>query len=232
MWRTSVNENVVMPTCTERGSHDAVFYCLICGNEWEREEVTTPALGHRWGEWTQTKAPTCSAAGLKERTCKNDASHKETEEVAIDPDAHDWGEWVVTREASETEEGSETRTCKYDPSHTETRTIPAGIAYRNVSGDGNVWHKGSDVTSDFAFKRSTDDAKASDAKSPDTTASDAKASDAKASGAKKSEAAAKSPSSSPKTGDPFQLVVVVLAAVAIAAGVTAFAVALRRRREC
>ena len=33
-----------------------------------------------------------------------------------------------------------------------------GISYRAVSGNGNVWHKGSDDTCDFTFKRSYNDA--------------------------------------------------------------------------
>ena len=35
---------------------------------------------------------------------------------------------------------------------------PETISYRNVSGDGNVWHKGSNDTCDFTYKRSKDDA--------------------------------------------------------------------------
>ena len=88
-------------------------------------ETKTEALGHDWGEWKETKAPTCSAAGEKQRVCNNDSNHEETEKVAIDPDAHDWGEWVVTKEATEMTDGEETRTCRNDSSHTETQAIPA-----------------------------------------------------------------------------------------------------------
>ena len=35
---------------------------------------------------------------------------------------------------------------------------PDAVTYQNVSGDGNVWYRGSRVTSDFVFKRSADDA--------------------------------------------------------------------------
>ena len=41
------------------------------------------------------------------------------------------------------------------------KQVPGGdstVTYSNVSGEGNVWYKGSDATSDFAFKRSIDDA--------------------------------------------------------------------------
>jgi len=36
---------------------------------------------HDWGDWTVTTAATCSAAGVKTRTCKLDASHKETQSI-------------------------------------------------------------------------------------------------------------------------------------------------------
>ena len=35
---------------------------------------------------------------------------------------------------------------------------PDAVTYQNVTGDGNVWYRGSRVTSDFVFKRSADDA--------------------------------------------------------------------------
>ncbi len=35
---------------------------------------------------------------------------------------------------------------------------PDTVTYQNVSGDGNVWYRGSRATSDFVFKRSADDA--------------------------------------------------------------------------
>ena len=41
---------------------------------------------------------------------------------------------------------------------TEPGDDPEEVSYRNVSGNGNIWYRGSDVTSDFAFKRSADDA--------------------------------------------------------------------------
>ena len=117
---------------------------------------------------TETKEvpATCEKDGTKAYwTCSEcnkmfsdkDGENEITEPEVIKATGHDWGEWVVTKEATETEEGSETRTCKNDPKHTETRAIPATIAYRNVSGEGNTWYKGSDYTSDFAFKRSVDD---------------------------------------------------------------------------
>ena len=48
--------------------------CSRCG----AEEYWTKDYGdHDWGEWTTVKEPTATEDGLKERVCKNDASHKE-----------------------------------------------------------------------------------------------------------------------------------------------------------
>ena len=38
--------------------------------------------GHAWGEWEQTKAPTCTETGEEQRVCANDPSHVETREIA------------------------------------------------------------------------------------------------------------------------------------------------------
>ena len=109
----------VEPNCTEAGSIS--YHCDGCG-----QDVVDPieALGHDWGDWVETTAPTCTEKGVQERTCKHDASHKQTGEIAIDSDAHDWNDWAVTKPATAKENGEETRTCKHDPSHKETRDIP------------------------------------------------------------------------------------------------------------
>ena len=75
----AVRENEVPATCTEPGSYDAVIYCTVCGAELSRETVTVPALGHDWGDWTQTKAPTETEEGEETRSCKRcDATETRT----------------------------------------------------------------------------------------------------------------------------------------------------------
>ena len=120
---------------------------------------------------TETKEvpATCEKDGTKAywtcSECKKMFSDKDGENEITEPEVikatgHDWGEWTVTKEATETEEGEEQRVCKNDPEHKETRAIPvipASVTYSNVSGEGNIWYKGSDATSDFSFKRSVDD---------------------------------------------------------------------------
>ena len=54
-------------TCTEAG-HTAGVQCSRCGLV-ESGVTEIPALGHSYGNWTQTKAPTCTAKGTEARTC-------------------------------------------------------------------------------------------------------------------------------------------------------------------
>ena len=63
------------PTCTEAGVK--TFTCA-CGDTYT-EPVA--ALGHNYGEWTQTKAPTCTEAGTESRTCTRDGSHLQIQSV-------------------------------------------------------------------------------------------------------------------------------------------------------
>ena len=51
--------------------------CASCGTAYGALDPN----GHDWGEWTVTKAATTSAAGEETRTCKRDASHKETRAI-------------------------------------------------------------------------------------------------------------------------------------------------------
>ncbi|MDD6643669.1 MAG: S-layer homology domain-containing protein [Firmicutes bacterium] len=54
-------------TCTEDG-YTGDTYCVDCGELLSAGSVIA-ALGHDFGEWTQTKAPTCTETGEEKRTC-------------------------------------------------------------------------------------------------------------------------------------------------------------------
>ena len=87
-------------------------------------------LGHTYGEWIETKAPTCTEEGLKERVC-SDCGAISTEKIPAL--GHTWGDWVVTKEASYTEEGIKTKTCA-DCGITITEAIPM-LIYEPIDGD-------------------------------------------------------------------------------------------------
>jgi hypothetical protein len=80
---------------------------------------TTPSShNHNWGEWTVTQAATCSAAGAKERVCKDDAVHKETDVIPIDSNAHDYHFVEGSGTAPTcTEDGEGNEVCSYNSSH-------------------------------------------------------------------------------------------------------------------
>jgi len=80
-------------TCTESGKQ-GYYHCDSCGKNFEDADAKTeitditawgiiPALGHDFGEWTQTKAPTETEPGEETRICNNDPTHIETREVPV-----------------------------------------------------------------------------------------------------------------------------------------------------
>ena len=56
------------PTCTKGGYSESIV-CKRCGKV-VKEKKTLPALGHKYGEWEQTKKPTCLLPGLNVRVCE------------------------------------------------------------------------------------------------------------------------------------------------------------------
>ncbi|MCL2796908.1 MAG: hypothetical protein FWD58_02475 [Firmicutes bacterium] len=54
---------------------------------------------HDFGDWTVTKASTCTAAGFEKRVCKLDPSHTETR--VIPAPGHDFDAWVAAADGTE-----------------------------------------------------------------------------------------------------------------------------------
>ncbi|MBQ7873531.1 MAG: leucine-rich repeat protein, partial [Oscillospiraceae bacterium] len=94
----------VAPTCTESGLTAGVK-CSICG-EILVEQTVISATGHSYGEWYESKAPTCTEKGEERRDCKN-CEHYETREMEAKD--HDYKS-VVTEPTCE-EQGYTTHTC-------------------------------------------------------------------------------------------------------------------------
>jgi hypothetical protein len=109
------------PTCTTDGSGERK--CNLCKKE---ESGDLPALGHNYGNWTLTTAPTCSDEGIETATCSHDSSHTTTRPILINPLEHQWANnWIVTTPPTIVQEGIETDTCAHNTSHTRTRSITA-----------------------------------------------------------------------------------------------------------
>ena len=65
------------PSCDESGNKE-YWLCSVCGkyfadeqgtNEISKTDVVIPALGHDFGDWTVTTAPTCELEGAETRAC-------------------------------------------------------------------------------------------------------------------------------------------------------------------
>ena len=106
-------------TCTSDG-WEAYRQCSACGAI-DGEYPRIPAKGHRWGEFTVTKEPTCTEDGNKERVCEV-CGEKET--VAIPALGHTWGAFTVITEPKCEEDGLQEHTCEVCGA-TETMAIPA-----------------------------------------------------------------------------------------------------------
>ena len=98
------NVAAVPATCTESG-YTAGVYCGDCDTYISGREVVA-ALGHSYGAWEITTAPTCTAAGVQTSTCSACGSEK-TQSVAAT--GHSYQAVVTPPTAGE--EGYTTYTC-------------------------------------------------------------------------------------------------------------------------
>ena len=53
------------PTCTTEGIEE--YHCIVCNY---KEQRTTPALGHKYGDWEVVTEPTCISKGQAKRVCE------------------------------------------------------------------------------------------------------------------------------------------------------------------
>ena len=94
-------------TCEEAGSKS--HHCTRPGCDSKSEVTEITALGHEWGEGTETKAPTCTEAGEKTYTCTR---CDKTKTEAIEALGHAYSEeWTVDKEATCEEAGSKSHHC-------------------------------------------------------------------------------------------------------------------------
>ena len=137
-------------TCTEK----AIFE--VCGQPYGKTG------DHEWGEWQQTKAPTCTEKGTETRVCKNNPEHTETRDVEkaahdvgtnwlhdetnhwkectvchakSDIAAHDFGEWTEVTAPTYVADGAKKRTCN-TCGYSENGTIDKLVAVSSITIDG------------------------------------------------------------------------------------------------
>ena len=121
---------VTAPTCTEQGY--TTHTCAKCGNSYV--DSPTPALGHSYGEWYQTKAPTYEADGEERRDCTR-CDHYQTRVVPMLK--HEYVS-VVT-DPTCTEQGYTTHTCtKCGDTYVDTFVPALGHNFVTYVSDGNA----------------------------------------------------------------------------------------------
>ena len=86
---------------------------------------------HDFGEWTQTKAPTCTQPGEETRACKREGC-EEKQTHSVDALEHDFGEWTQTKAPTCTQTGEETRACKREGCEEEETREVGMIAHNYV----------------------------------------------------------------------------------------------------
>ena len=85
---------------------DATYHWHACEDENCKEQLEKTE--HTWGNWTETKASTCTEKGTEERACSV-CEHKEARELELAQ--HTWGDWTVIEASTCTEKGTEESTC-------------------------------------------------------------------------------------------------------------------------
>ena len=103
-------------TCEASGY--IVYSCKECGDEYIE---TLTALGHNYGEWTETTPATCTDKGEETRVCSHDNAHIETRD--IESIGHDYVA-VVTAPTC-TEQGYTTYSCSRCDEHYQSNYTAA-----------------------------------------------------------------------------------------------------------
>lgn len=97
---------LVPSTCATEGSE--AKYCTVCGAIDEASRITTPILGHDFGDWSDDVEATCTGEGVKVRTCSR-CGGKEIEKTSAL--GHKWKDETVVP-ATCTVGGYSTHTCE------------------------------------------------------------------------------------------------------------------------
>ena len=115
------SEQVIEPTCTEKGYTE---HTCKCGESYKDSEVA--AKGHSFGEWVVVKEATEEEAGQKERTCSV-CNEKETETLPKLEHVHKYESTVV--EPTCTEKGYTVHTCPCGDTYNDSEVAAKGHSF-------------------------------------------------------------------------------------------------------
>ena len=120
---TAMIENEKAATCEADGSYIEAVYCEVCHTLISRTEVSVPAKGHNWSEWTEIDTPDCDDSGVKYRNCKTCGKE---EYKNINATGHQWeADFTIDIEATCTTEGRKSIHCSVCDAKKDIQTIPA-----------------------------------------------------------------------------------------------------------
>ena len=131
--KTTVKDARPASCKTEGYTGDTV--CASCGVTIARGTTIQKTTDHKYGSWTQTKAPSCLKEGEQTRTCSV-CGKKETKSIAAT--GHSWNSGTVTTKPSCEKTGVKTISCT-NSGCTATKT-------ETVSATGHSWNSGTVTT--------------------------------------------------------------------------------------
>lgn len=111
-------------TCTEPGWQEVTCKDPECPY---RELTTTPAFGHKYSDWIESKPAWCLGKGEEYCYCLNCGKPEVNKVREIPALGHTYSDWVVSVPATCTTEGEEYCWCTFcgDPNYNKTQKIPA-----------------------------------------------------------------------------------------------------------
>ena len=122
-FKHQIADTTVDQMATEQSYYALAAYMRLTGSQNFLYDMTDVCIKHVFGEWTVTKAATCTEPGVSTRTCTVCGEAKETKDIPAL--GHKFGEWTETKAATCTEPGVSTRTCTVCGEAKETKDIPA-----------------------------------------------------------------------------------------------------------
>ena len=137
--------DVTDPTCTKAGKivYSALF--TVTGFAAQTKEVAIAPLGHNWGEWSVTTAPTCEESGVEARLCPRCG---EVEERDVAPIGHNWIE-IGRKNSTCVLPGAIYFSCLHDPDHSKQEPLP-------IDPDAHTWSEWETVTPNTYYSTGVD----------------------------------------------------------------------------
>ena len=137
----------VSPTCTEHGYTEGIE-CSVC-HEILTAPTEVPATGHSYGDWTIVKEATCTAEGLKQRTCTVCGT---MEEEIVPMTEHDWeSDFTIDQQPTATENGSKSIHCKNCDAIKDVTVINATTDSNNMEQNDTVSPQTGDNTQLYIY---------------------------------------------------------------------------------